>query len=141
MTRGSDDCYDKTEYTATSGGQTLVENSWSGHLTLNAPDDGQLWFYRVTFRGKILESGTMIPGDNIGIFTDTVRAEPGQSFGMSASVNKPLSNESCNDSYTCAFPDWCPPPPSGPRGPRDPRTPPRSGGGTRRSGGNYVPPP
>jgi hypothetical protein len=141
MTRGSDDCYDNTEYTATSGGQTLVENSWSGHLTLNAPDDGQLWFYRVTFRGKILESGTMIPGDNIGIFTDTVRAEPGQSFGMSASVNKPLSNESCNDSYTCAFPDWCPPPPSGPRGPRDPRTPPRSGGGTRRSGGNYVPPP
>jgi hypothetical protein len=87
-----------------------------------------------------LESGTMIPGDNIGIFTDTVRAEPGQSFGMSASVNKPLSNESCNDSYTCAFPDWCPPPPSGPRGPRDPRTPPGSGG-TRRSGGNYVPPP
>lgn len=139
MTRGRDDCYDKTEYTATPAAQTLVENSWSGHLTLSAPDDGQLWFYRVTFRGKVIESGTMIPGDNIGIFTDTVSGEPGQSFGMSASVYKPLSDDSCSDSYECVFPDWCAPPRSGSSG--NPRTPPRSGGGTSRSGGNYVPPP
>ena len=138
MTRNRDDCYDKTEYTAVPG-LALVENSWSGHLTLNAQDDGSLWFYRVTFRGKVIESGTMIPGDNIGIYTGTVNAEPGQSFGMSASVYKPLTSDSCDDSYECVFPDWCQPQRRSSSG--NPRTPPRSGGGGSRSGGNYVPPP
>ena len=132
------ECYNRTEYSAVPTGQALVENSWSGHLTLQAQDDGQLWFYRVTFQGKIIESGTMVPGDNIGIFTGPVLGEPGQSFGMSASIHKPLSNESCDDSYTCNFPDWCAPPRSGPD---TPPTPPRSGGGPGRSSGNYVPPP
>lgn len=136
LTRGRDGCYSKSEYTATPGGLTLVENQWSGHLTLNAQDDGSLWFYRVTFRGQILANGTMVPGDNIGVDTGAFSAEPGQSFGMSAAVHKPLSNETCGDSFECVFPDWCPPARSGSSG--NPRTPPRNGS---RSGGNYVPPP
>ena len=108
---GPMDCYDKTQYTALSNGKVTLDPPphFFGSFTLNAPNDGSLWFFKVKFRGNVISTGQVAGGSNIGFdLGEQSDAQPGDSWPVMVDVHLPGQNpDDKSGSATCSVPGWC----------------------------------
>lgn len=83
---------------------TTTGYSWSGNLTLDVPDTGNLWFYKIVIKGDIAASGTIGAGDTVGVGPFAFSGVPGGVVPIQAICDEALGPGYKEASYSARFP-------------------------------------
>ena len=83
---------------------TVSDYSWSGNITLTAPAGGGLWFWKIVIKGAVEASGTIGPGDTVGVGPFAPSGVPGGTVPIQVICDEAGRPGHAEATYNARFP-------------------------------------